>query len=236
MIRNPVLPTSQRSSTIDTMKFLLILAIYVGHYGENSGLLFPFFSRFHVRVFFMISGLWAVKKSNYTILQRLRYGVYNYLVPWGIWVLFSTCYNAVLYSFDAHHTLEAFIMYFKSIRGSAEVGGMWFVPCFFMVSLVYHILLKWIIKIRIKNPFVQTTIITIFSFALYYCTCYVLPLPQDCAFSLHCIPEYLFVYSIGSTLYNIYIYIYIFAPPRCFWEICFCYRHCIYVNRILRSY
>ncbi len=56
---------AKRNPTIDAMKFFLILAIYVGHYGTNSGLLFPFFSGYHVCVFFMLSGLWATKKRKH---------------------------------------------------------------------------------------------------------------------------------------------------------------------------
>lgn len=197
-----------RNPTIDIMKFFLILAIYVGHYGTNSGLLFPFFSSYHVRVFFLLSGLWAIKKSRYTISHQVAKGFMNYIVPWGIWIGFNTFYNAILYSYDATRTLEAFVLYFKSVRGSAEVGGSWFVPCFFLVSIIYHILLKLTALFKIKNRCASTITVFFISFVVYYCSCYVYPLPQNLIFSIHCIPEYLFVYSLGSTLYNVYMYIY----------------------------
>ena len=55
----------------------------------------------------------------------------KYMIPWAIWAVINTFYNAILYSYDLPRTLEAFVIYVKSVRGTAEVGGSWFIPCFF---------------------------------------------------------------------------------------------------------
>ncbi len=196
---------SKRSQTIDAMKFFLILAIYVGHYGTNSGLLFPFFSGYHVCVFFMLSGLWATKKSHQTVLGQVANGLMKYMIPWGIWVVINTAYNAILYSYDDSRTLDTFILYFKSVRGSAEVGGSWFIPCFFLVSVIYHILLRLTSLCRLKNQNAATAIIAVLSGVTHYCFRYLYLLPQNLIFSIHCIPEYLFYYALGAFLYGVYI-------------------------------
>lgn len=74
----------------------------------------------------------------------------------------------------------------------------------FLVSIICHILLKLTTLLRVKNQYVSTVIVFFISIGIYYCSCYVYPLPQDMIFSIHCIPEYLFCYALGSTLYNIY--------------------------------
>lgn len=203
-LSQPAKLRSKRSPTIDTMKFFLILAIYVGHYGTNSGMLFPFFSGYHVCVFFMLSGLWATKKQQQTVLGQVANGLVKYMIPWGIWVVINTAYNAILYSYDMFRTLDTFILYFKSVRGFAEVGGSWFIPCFFLVSVIYHILLKLTALCKVKNQIAATAIIALISGVTHYCFRYLYPLPQNLIFSVHCIPEYLFYYALGAFLYSIY--------------------------------
>lgn len=195
-----------RKDYIDTMKFLLILAIYIGHYGEASGRLFPFVSSFHVRTFFFISGFWALNKTEKRISEFIVGSIKSYMIPWGIWVIVNTLYNSILYSFEVKQAMDAFIEYFLSVRGSATVGGMWFVPCFFFVAVIYHALQRILLRLGSKNTFVTAGILLGISFLIRYLMQYVFLLPQNLIFSIHCIPEYLLCYSLGALLYNTYLF------------------------------
>lgn len=204
-MENTIAKRTERKDYIDTIKFLLILAIYVGHYGTASGKLFPFVSVYHVCTFFLISGFWALNKREKTISEFILNGLKNYMLPWFIWVVVSTIFNAVLYSYEVRESAASFIVYFKSVRGSAIVGGMWFIPCFFLVSVVYHVMQKVLSKFGLKNTLVSAVVLMCISFILHSLTRYVLLLPQDLIFSIHCVPEYLFDYALGAVLYNAYL-------------------------------
>ena len=60
-------PAKNRNLTIDTAKFLLILSIFVFHYGTAAGGWYPLFSAFHVPAFFMVSGFWALNRMDRSV-------------------------------------------------------------------------------------------------------------------------------------------------------------------------
>lgn len=130
---------TERNRYIDTLKFLLIFAIYIGHYGESAGKLYPFVFTYHIQLFFVVSGFWFLDRERRPLLDHIAQGLKRYILPWLIWVMIYVITKSIQREYAPGEVYRIFLRYFQSIKGSG-VSGMWFVPCFFFVSVAYQVL------------------------------------------------------------------------------------------------
>lgn len=194
--------THSRSSVIDTTRFLLIFAIYVFHTETAAGKLYPFFGRFHVAAFFILSGFWALNRVDNTVIDFVRNACRKYLLSWFVWVCIYTGFYAISDGLGMRESIGLFVHYFSAIRATG-IWGMWFTPAFFFVCFLYFLLSKLLLKLRSvtkdKLPLINCAI----SFVLYFLFRYVLGNPQGLIFSLSFVPEYMFYYALGAVIYKV---------------------------------
>lgn len=194
--------SGSRNYVIDTIRFLSILFIYVFHAETAAGGLYNFFGKFHVAIFFMLSGFWALNHPDWSLTYFLKNAVKKYLFSWFLWVCIYTVFYAVTNDLGVRDTLDVFIRYFSAIRATG-IWGMWFTPAFFFVCFIYFLLLKLLLKCKILSVEKMAFINLIIAFIIYFTFRYILKNPQGLLFSLSFVPEYLFYYSLGTVVYKV---------------------------------
>ena len=189
----------QRSNTVDTVKCLLILSIYVFHFGEAAGNWYLFFSCFHVPSFFMVSGFWAMKHLQRSVWDFLKQAFFNYLLLWLCWVCIYPVYYALAQGYGLETTWGLFVQYFCGKRSG--IGGMWFVPAFFLVTLCYFLTAKLLSRL----PRLSETGQALLHFALALTVYLVYRNNVDSSlrllFSLDQVPVHWMFYALGRVLF-----------------------------------
>lgn len=196
-------PGKERNEVLDTLKFLLIFAIYVFHFGEAGGDLYLFFASYHVPSFFMIAGFWALNKMDLSLCAHIKKAFFSYMIPWLVWVCIYTAYHTVVNNFGPRDTLIVLVRYLYSDRWSG-IGGIWFIPTFFVVVVLYFIIAKLVKKFTGDSYTHHAAVNCIIAFCVYLFFEYFAPLPKGLLFSADHVPQFLFYYALGCAMYRGY--------------------------------
>jgi len=138
--------SNHRVDWIDTLKLIGIFYIYVGHFGKNAGLLYPFVFSFHVPLFFFISGIFAKKPDNLKSLPNIFLKSFKLIiVPYFIFCVLSLAFYLVRFNWDAATLYRSAIGAIFGVRGGIFAESLWFLPCMFIV-IIYHSIMMCIIK------------------------------------------------------------------------------------------
>lgn len=188
-------PTTTQGSTIrvawvDSLKFLGILAIYVGHFKHTAGKLDEFVFIFHVPLFFFIAGFF-VKPSTKTFLQIIIQKSKQLLVPYLFFFCLYTLYIAIYYQVSFQGVLGMLADFCLGIRNTLPANSLWFFTCLFIVTVLHagiqkitphkrhHLVIAVVLHILIQvlpehNPSQQPSWIWNIDSAMYYYIYYVL--------------------------------------------------------------
>lgn len=189
----------QRSNTVDTVKCLLILSIYVFHFGDTAGNWYLFFSCFHVPSFFMVSGFWAMRHPERSVWDFLKQAFFNYLLLWLCWVcIYPICY-ALAQGYGLSTTWGIFVQYFCGKRSG--IGGMWFVPAFFLVTLCYFIVSKLLSRLPRLTETAQALLHFALALAVYLLYRNHVDSGLRLFFSADQVPIYWMFYALGRVLF-----------------------------------
>lgn len=131
-----------RYDWIDTLKFLGIFAIYLGHFGAAAGRLYPFVFVYHVPLFFFVAGLFAKKDKDKSIKGFLSKKIKHLLVPYILYSLISIVSFSILNNYGLEEVLSLLMKSIFGIRNTLIAGSLWFIPCMFVVSCSYFLLNK----------------------------------------------------------------------------------------------
>lgn len=187
-----------RIDWIDVCKAFAIFFIYFGHWLTTNGNLAIFAYSFHLQLFFLISGFFAVKQQKKKSKNFIIDQVFLLIIPF----LFFTFINIVYFNLDGSKTFNELLLSFTSnfTDYSHSVSPeLWFLPALFCVAISYYFLLK-----VIKKPL----IILILAYILYIIETsfketmigFILS-PFIGFMGISAIPAYLFWYSLGSVLF-----------------------------------
>lgn len=191
MEQNNTSQVISRYDWIDTLKFLGIFAIYLGHFGASAGLLYPFVFVYHVPLFFFVAGLFAGKDKSRTIKGFFYKKIKALLIPYAIYSLISMIAFSILNNYGLEDTVNIGLKAVFGIRNTLIAGSLWFIPCMFVVSCLYFILNKIstnkvfiVISVSLlfivtqtvlpHNPLVQPSWIFNIDSAMYYLIYYML--------------------------------------------------------------
>lgn len=135
-----------RVEWIDSLKFIGIFYIYLGHFGKNAGLLYPFVFSFHVPLFFFISGLFYSKPKTISELTSLWVKCFKrIIIPYAAFSVISLVIISIYNQWDAGTTIENGVKAFYGIRNNIYAGSLWFLPCLFVV-IIYHSIAMFILR------------------------------------------------------------------------------------------
>lgn len=135
----------QRIEWIDTLKFLGIFAIYLGHLGKSGGNAYLFVFIYHVPLFFFISGFFNKKIELNNYLEYIKTSFKKYMYPYYLFAIVTCIYFALR---SNHFSYTYIINIIKGVRNHIWLG-LWFFSCLFIVKIMYNFLLSIIKDKRI---------------------------------------------------------------------------------------
>lgn len=133
---------------VDALKFLGMLAIYVGHFGKDAGNLYDFVFRYHVPLFFFMAGFFSTKGLHKPAGQFLYEKTRTILIPYFFFSVLLLFYYSTNGSWSLTQTIDAAVNYFYGVRNSPFVGSLWFINCIFAMFIIDYSVNKFV-----KNQF-----------------------------------------------------------------------------------
>lgn len=188
------LQSEARYPWVDSMKFLGIFAIYLGHFENAAGFSYRFVFTYHVPLFFFISGFFAIQKKELTFINFLKKKIKTLVIPYLIFSLISVLLIAIKANSAAGPIKKNLIQVLMGIRNNLPAGSLWFIPCLFVISIIYYLLLK-----ITKNKYVVLVICA----GLYIVYEKYLPHKPSWFFNLDSSLRYIIYYASGTILFPI---------------------------------
>lgn len=138
----------KRISVFDVAKAIGIIIVVYAHINATPELL-TFFYAFHMPLFFVISGLFF-NKSKYTfkqfLLNRFLTLICPYLFFYTCMLIFNVCVDIVSNGLSMqviYENQEVFLQMFIAQDSSKVIcAPLWFIPCLFVVELLYFFIAK----------------------------------------------------------------------------------------------
>ena len=192
--------STNRIEWIDVCKGFAIIAIYFGHWLTPSARVESFVYSFHLQLFFIVSGFFAINGQKRKPLEFIKNQIKRLIIPLLVWNMI----NIIYFDLSEHKKISVLIREFITVFSdfsNSVAAELWFLPALFMVTITYYFLYK-----IIKNKY----IILVISYALFLISsCYsetlvgkIILAPFIKLFSLSGIPTYLLWYAIGAVVYQ----------------------------------
>lgn len=122
--------SKKRDAEFDIAKGILILCVVIGHGGSDS--IADFMYRFHMPLFFILSGYFLQKKSDVGEYAKKQF--MKLMIPYFLYMSI----DFVL--FDHLHNLNRVLNYFW---GGRFINGVyWYITCFYISSVIFVAMLK----------------------------------------------------------------------------------------------
>lgn len=149
-----------RHDWIDSLKFLGMFAIYIGHLGAGAGKLYPFVFSYHVPLFFFMSGFFSKEggdKIIYFILDKAK----RLLLPYLLYCLILLFMNSLGGARDLNFIANAIVDILYGVRNNEFVGTIWFLNCLFTMLVIDRIAFsvfrsKWMVLVVSIIAFIYT--------------------------------------------------------------------------------
>lgn len=146
MLTSPNHPR-ERVAYLDVLKFLGILFIYVGHYTTSAGLIYQFVFKFHVALFFFLSGCTETFNKETSLVKNIYKKFLNILLPFYLFAFISIIVHVLAYGGTPSDILTNLkIVASGCIRNTFLASSLWFLSCLFVVSVIFEILKTFINK------------------------------------------------------------------------------------------
>ena len=147
------------------MKFLGILAIYCGHFGENTGRLFLFVWRYHVPLMFLCAGFFAQRNKELSLKEFLVKRISNIIVPYYVFAACSLAVYLILNPITAEDFFRFIVYGILGFKNITYAEPLWFLPALFFVEMVYYFLMKINLGDEKRNALLRVVICFAFSCA-----------------------------------------------------------------------
>jgi len=160
MTQNTVQSVSKpRIEWLDTLKFIGIYTIYIAHFLEGAGNIYKFACMYVIQLFFFVSGCFAVHTvEKQTLLQYTKKQIKHLLFPYFIFSILNIIMIAIQENRGIMDILPLCKQMVFGIRNQLFAPALWFLPCLFVVSIFFGILLK-----VLKKP----GVVLLISFVIY---------------------------------------------------------------------
>lgn len=127
----------QRVYWIDSLRFIAIFLVYIGHLGPSAGRIYSFVYLFHVPLFFFISGMFY--KSGGGIADNVKSSFKKLMIPYFVYSLASLIVYTLFLQKDMVSVQQYVIQLLEAKRNFTEYAvQMWFLPCMFLIMIFFH--------------------------------------------------------------------------------------------------
>ena len=184
---------AMRLSWVDTLRFLGIFAVYIGHFGTLAGRSYPYVFSYHVSLFFFASGFFAIPSKETDLRSYVKKSIITVIVPYFIFNIIILAVWGIAYDLSAEQLMPYVISVIFGIRNHIyPAGSLWFLPCLFLMKITYYALYKLTKK---------KWIVLLVSVAMMYLGRYIFPSEPSLFFNFDSMFRYIFFYALGSSLF-----------------------------------
>lgn len=135
----------KRIEWLDICKGFGMFFIYLGHFGSDAGLAYPWVFSFHVPLFFFVSGL-LENYNHRSFFQNLRKKLITILLPFFFFGILMTIIRTANGNTTDYILSDICILLKGGIRNTCVMAqGLWFLTCLFTIEILFSVLkkLKW---------------------------------------------------------------------------------------------
>lgn len=181
----------KRVDWVDVLKGLGMIAIFLGHEGASAGKLYLFVFSYHVPLFFFVSGFFSKVKEGESFIQFVKRKFQNIMIPYYGFVFISIIILVLFNNYDLNvlpYILKNGVL---GIRNQVFPSSAWFLPCIFLMSIIYNLILRIVKKRNIALA--CCFIIYIFNYVVYY--------GPSWFWNLDSALYYIIYYALGASIY-----------------------------------
>ena len=134
--------TNTRIAWVDVLKFLGIWAIYIGHFGNKAGRVYPFVFSYHVPLFFFAAGFFSSRSIKYTPSAFLKKKTLQLMIPYVFFSLMALIIFTIQNDWNILQAKSALMGFLYGIRDQIVAGSLWFIPCLYVITVGDYIIVK----------------------------------------------------------------------------------------------
>lgn len=180
---------NSRVNWVDVAKFIGIFSIYLGHFTEAAGPWYLFVFKFHVPLFFFLSGCTFKYDSAKTFKDFIVKKCLKILLPFFAFALLSVLVKSII-SGASLSTIGSYLVLIITgcIRNKFFAPGLWFLTALFIIEILFKLLtllknkyiilsISFIVFLLISNfvtskPNMSPIHYYNFDWAIYYLICF----------------------------------------------------------------
>ncbi|BBF44252.1 acyltransferase/acetyltransferase [Lachnospiraceae bacterium KM106-2] len=189
----------ERYDWVDVSRAIALIFVYLGHWVSMN--LEAFAYTFHLQLFFIIAGFFAVKQEKKSVRQFISKRIIGITIPFALWAWIGFVLNdSDVKNIGFKQILSIFL------EPNHIEPNYWFFPVILSVSIVYYFF---------KRYFTSSGLICLFSYVIYLFFGEIPVISEKCNvflklanlpvlnrinawFSISGIPQYLFWYALGA--------------------------------------
>ena len=127
-----------RVAWLDIAKFIGIFCIYLGHFADAAGLAYPFVFRFHVPLFFFLSGCAESLTADLPFKQYLVKNAKRILIPFFFFAFISLVVRCLIVDQLYEFKESVLCILHGNIRNTYFASGLWFLTCLFVMKILFY--------------------------------------------------------------------------------------------------
>ncbi len=155
----------KRINWIDVAKAIGIYLIYLGHCNKNAGAAYSFVFKFHVPLFFFLSGCSENFNKEEKVIKNIKKNLVTILFPALIFALLSLILNVLFNNLGLNEVRLCFDEIKRGIiRNTFAAQSLWFFSCLFVVKCLFSIIEKFKNKIILLLFAVFSSLISFYYF------------------------------------------------------------------------
>jgi len=159
-------PDKKRIEWVDVLRGIAIIFVLLAHYDPAStGRLYPFAHKFCVALFFFISGMMSLSADKTPFTEYAKKQAARILLPYAFFSVVNTLFYFVFNrNIGIKGIISMLVTYIIGKRNTLAVAPMWFLPCLFVVCLLYKLIKNTVKNDRLLLPvcFVLSSVAKLF--------------------------------------------------------------------------
>ena len=139
-----------RIEWVDVTKIIGMFLIYLGHYQFYAGRAYAFVFKFHVPLFFFLSGCMNNYDREKNIFRYIKKRLRKIMLPFFLFAVLSAGLNLIIYDSGYEEALHYMLQIAEGlIRNHFFAPGLWFLSCLFVMEIIFMLIRylkkKWLI-------------------------------------------------------------------------------------------
>ena len=134
---------TERIKWIDVAKCFGIFAIYLGHFATQAGQAYQFVFYYHVALFFFLSGCLDYYDKEQNIIDYIVKKFKVIMIPFFVFSVLSIVLLSIQNNLSLLEIKDLILLMCNgSVRNTFFAQSLWFLPCLFLMQIIFKILKK----------------------------------------------------------------------------------------------